>query len=51
VKLAEYNNRGAYTHGMEMDDRYVYLCGTGEASNFTMKISELAARTAQFNSR
>lgn len=32
VKLAEYNNRGAYTHGMEMDDRYVYLCGTGEGS-------------------
>ena len=32
VKLSEYNNPGDYTHGMEMDNRYVYLCGTGEGS-------------------
>ena len=32
VKLAEYNNPGEYTHGMEMDDRHVYLCGTAEGS-------------------
>jgi hypothetical protein len=32
VKLAEYNNPGQYTHGMEMDPKHVYLCGTGEGS-------------------
>jgi len=32
VKLSEYNNPGDFTHGMEMDNRYVYLCGTGEGS-------------------
>src|SRR5262245_54538310 len=32
VKLGEYNNPGDFTHGMEMDNRYVYLCGTGEGS-------------------
>jgi hypothetical protein len=32
VKVGEYNNPGGFTHGMEMDSRYVYLCGTGEGS-------------------
>jgi hypothetical protein len=32
--LSEFNNRGARTatHGMEMDEKYVYLCGTMEQS-------------------
>jgi hypothetical protein len=32
VKLAEWNTAGGLTHGMEMDDRYVYVCGTTERS-------------------
>ena len=32
VKVAEWNNPGGLTHGMEMDDRYVYVCGTSEQS-------------------
>lgn len=31
-KLSEWNNPGDFTHGMEMDDRYVYVCGTTENS-------------------
>lgn len=30
--LSEFNNKGGYTHGMEMDEKYVYLCGTMENS-------------------
>ena len=30
--LGEFNNTGGATHGMEMDDKYVYLCGTTEQS-------------------
>lgn len=30
--LAEWNNAGGATHGMEMDERYVYVCGTTERS-------------------
>jgi hypothetical protein len=30
--LAEFNNKGGFTHGIEMDDKYVYLCGTMDAS-------------------
>jgi hypothetical protein len=26
--LSEFNNAGGRTHGMEMDENYVYLCGT-----------------------
>jgi hypothetical protein len=32
VKVGEWNNAGRLTHGMEMDNRYVYVCGTSEAS-------------------
>ncbi len=32
VKLGEWNNPGGLTHGMEMDDRYVYVCGTADRS-------------------
>ena len=31
-KLAEWNNAGGQTHGMEMDEKYVYTCGTMERS-------------------
>ena len=31
-KLAEWNNAGGQTHGMEMDDKYVYVCGTMDRS-------------------
>jgi hypothetical protein len=31
-KLAEWNNQGSQTHGMEADDKYVYLCGTTDRS-------------------
>ncbi len=31
-KLAEFDNAGGNTHGMEMDEKYVYLCGTTENS-------------------
>jgi hypothetical protein len=31
-KLAEWNNPGGQTHGMEMDERYVYTCATTERS-------------------
>jgi hypothetical protein len=31
-RISEYNNAGGATHGMEMDDQYVYLCGTTENS-------------------
>lgn len=31
-KLSEWNNPSDYTHGMEMDERYVYVCGTTERS-------------------
>jgi hypothetical protein len=30
--LSEFNNAGGRTHGMEMDENYVYLCGTMERS-------------------
>jgi hypothetical protein len=30
--LSEFNNKGGQTHGMEMDDKYVYLCGTMDNS-------------------
>jgi hypothetical protein len=30
--LSEFANKGGNTHGMEMDDKYVYLCGTMENS-------------------
>jgi hypothetical protein len=30
--LSEFNNAGGSTHGMEMDDKYVYLCGTMDRS-------------------
>jgi hypothetical protein len=30
--LSEFVNKGGQTHGMEMDDKYVYLCGTMDAS-------------------
>jgi hypothetical protein len=30
--LGEFNNTGGATHGMEMDDKYVYLCGTMDRS-------------------
>jgi hypothetical protein len=32
VKVGEWSNAGGLTHGMEMDDRYVYVCGTSERS-------------------
>jgi len=32
VKVAEWSNLGGLTHGMEMDARYVYVCGTSERS-------------------
>ncbi len=32
VKVSEWNNSGGATHGMEMDERYVYACGTTEKS-------------------
>jgi hypothetical protein len=32
VKVGEWNNVGGMTHGMEMDDTYVYVCGTSERS-------------------
>jgi hypothetical protein len=31
-QLSEFNNKGGATHGMEMDEKYVYLCGTMEGS-------------------
>jgi hypothetical protein len=31
-KLGEWNNAGGATHGMEMDDKYVYACGTSDRS-------------------
>jgi hypothetical protein len=30
--LGEFNNMGGQTHGMEMDENYVYLCGTMQGS-------------------
>src|SRR5438105_8028866 len=30
--LAEFNNAGGQTHGMEMDEKYVYFCGTMDRS-------------------
>ena len=30
--LSEFANKGGQTHGMEMDDKYVYLCGTMDTS-------------------
>jgi hypothetical protein len=33
VELGQWNNPGNQTHGMEMDDRYVFACGTGSESN------------------
>jgi len=49
AKLAEWNNAGGLTHGMEMDDRYVYACGTGERSkrrNEQVNIIDYAVPTA-----
>jgi hypothetical protein len=31
-KLSDWNNPGGQTHGMEMDERYVYTCGTSARS-------------------
>ena len=31
-QLSEFNNKGGATHGMEMDEKYVYLCGTMDGS-------------------
>jgi hypothetical protein len=28
IELGEWNNPGGQTHGMEMDERYVFVCGT-----------------------
>lgn len=49
VKLGEWNNPGGLTHGMEMDDRYVYLCGTAEGSkprNEVLNIIDYATPSA-----
>ena len=39
--LGEWRNAGGLTHGMEMDDSYVYVCGTSAESKKETQVEEL----------
>jgi len=39
--LGEWHNAGGLTHGMEMDDSYVYVCGTSAESKKEIQVEEL----------
>jgi len=39
--LGEWHNEGGLTHGMEMDDSYVYVCGTSAESKKEIQVEEL----------
>ena len=39
--LGEWINPGGLTHGMEMDDSYVYMCGTSAQSKKEIQVEEL----------
>jgi hypothetical protein len=39
--LGEWVNAGGLTHGMEMDDSYVYVCGTSSESKKDIQVEEL----------
>ena len=39
--LGEWLNPGGLTHGMEMDDSYVYVCGTAAKSKKDIQVEEL----------
>ncbi len=39
--LGEWHNAGGLTHGMEMDDSYVYVCGTSAESKKDTQVEEL----------
>jgi hypothetical protein len=39
--LGEWRNAGGLTHGMEMDDSYVYVCGTSAESKKDTQVEEL----------
>ena len=49
MTLSQWNNPGGVTHGMEMDSRYVYVCGTSENSkprNEELNIVDYSTPTA-----